>query len=523
MPHNTWRLKSRGTVDRMPSFFRLVAACGLCVVLITVQACTKTTETGTPSNAQQTSTPKPETQVSEAAANIDPSLLDRIKNEHWTGDIEGMRERRYIRALVLYNKTNFFYDGPQPRGITYEALKEFEKFLNNKLNTGDKPIHMVFLPVSREEGIRRMHDGRGDIAASNISIIPELQELMDFSDPVCEGAREVIVSGPAAPQIASVDDLSGKEVFVRRISRYWSNLERLNEHFKASGRPPLVLKAADENLQDEDILDMVNAGLVGVTVMDDLIAGFWGKVYDGITVHNDLSIADGDRIGWAVQKGTPQFLSLINEFVKDHKAGTAFGNTLLQKYLKDTKWAKNNVAPQEMEKFKTAVAFSKKYGAQYDFDWLMIAAQAYQESQIDQTKASPVGAVGVMQIKPSTASGDPINISGVDEDMEKNINAGVKYLNFIMDNYFKDAKMTNIDRGLFAFASYNAGPNRIAKLRKEAEAEGLNPNVWFNHVEIVAAKEIGAETVNYVSNIYKYYVAYKIVAENTAKKKKRSN
>jgi membrane-bound lytic murein transglycosylase MltF len=493
------------------------------VVLITVQACTKPTQTGTPSNAQQAAAPKQETQVSEASEINDPSILDRIKNENWNGDIDGMRERRYIRALVLYNKTNFFYDGPQPRGITYEALKEFEKFLNTKLNTGDKPVYMVFVPVSRDEGIKRMQDGRGDIAASNIPIIPELQKFVDFSDPVREGAKEVIVSGPAAPQIASVDDLSGKEIFVRRISRYWTNLERLNKQFKDSGRPELVLKTADENLQDEDILDMVNAGLVGVTVMDDLIAGFWGKIYDGITVHNDLSIADQDRIGWAVQKGTPRFLSLINEFVKDHKVGTSFGNTLLQKYLKDTKWAKNSIAPQEMEKFKSAVEFFKKYGAQYDFDWLMIAAQAYQESQIDQAKISPVGAVGVMQIKPSTASADPINISDVDKDMEKNINAGVKYLHFIMDNYFNDAKMNQTNRGLFAFASYNAGPNRIAKLRKSAEAEGLDANVWFNNVEIVAAKGIGAETVNYVSNIYKYYVAYKLVAENTAKKKKRSN
>jgi len=344
-----------------------------CVVLITVQACTKPTQTGTPSDAQQPAAPTP-TQLSEAPENIDPSVLERMKNEHWTGDIDRMRERRYIRALVLYDKTNFFYDGPQPRGINYEALKEFEKFLNRKLNTGDKPVHLVFIPVKREEGIKRMQDGRGDIAASNIPIVPEVQKFVDFSDPVREGAKEVIVSGSAAPQIASVEDLSGKEVFVRRISRYWANLERLNQHFKKSGRPQLILRTADENLQDSDILDMVNAGLVGVTVMDDLVAGFWGKVYDGITVHNDLSIADGDRIGWAVQKGTPQFLSLINEFVKDHKAGTAFGNTLLQKYLKDTKWAKNNVAPQEMEKFKSAVDFFKKHGAQYGFDWLMIAA-----------------------------------------------------------------------------------------------------------------------------------------------------
>jgi len=461
---------------------------------------------------------QPKAQASETPETIDPTLLERLKTEKWTGDIDKMRERRYIRALVLYNKTNFFYDGPQPRGITYEALKEFEKFLNTKLSTGDKPVHIIFLPVSQEEGIKRMKEGRADIAASNIPIIPELQQYVDFSDPVREGAKEIVVTGPAAPAISSLDDLAGKEVFVRKISRYRPSLERLNQRFKTEGKPAVIIKEADPNLGDEDILDMVHAGLVQMTVMDDLVAGLWAKIYDGLVVHNDLSIADGDKIGWAVQKGTPQFLSLINEFVKDHKAGTSFGNTLLARYYKDTKWAKNSIAPAEMEKFKGAVAFFKKYATEYNFEWLMIAAQSYQESTIDQSKSNPTGAVGVMQIKPSTAAGDPINIEGVDKDMEKNINAGVKYLNFIMDNYFKDAQMSKTDRGLFAFASYNAGPNRIAKLRKQAEAEGLNPNVWFDNVELVAAREIGAETVTYVSNIYKYYVAYQLAAENTAKR-----
>lgn len=483
----------------------------LSLVLIAVGACKTTTQQSntTPPVASQSPTETPET--------VDPSILDRLKNERWTGDIDGMLQRRYIRALVLYNKTNFFYDGPQPRGITYEALKEFEKFLNEKLNTGNKPVHLVFIPVSLEEGLNRMRAGRGDIAASNLAIVPELQQVVDFSDPIRERAREIVVTGPSAPPITSLEDLSGKEVFVRKLSRYWPNLERLNERFRSEGRAPVVIKEADQNLQDEDILDMVNAGLVGVTVMDDLVAGFWTKVYDGIAVHNDLSLADDDRIGWAVQKGTPNFLNLINEFVKDHKIGTSFGNVMLRKYLRETKWVKNSVAPGEMEKFKAAIALFKKYAGQYKFEWLMIAAQAYQESTIDQTKTSPAGAVGVMQIKPTTAADKAINIQGVDKDIEKNINAGVKYLNFIMDNYFKDAQMNRINRGLFAFASYNAGPNRIAKLRKQAEAEGLNPNVWFDNVELIAAKEIGAETVTYVSNIYKYYVAYQITAENTAR------
>jgi len=486
----------------------------LCLLLLALAACTK----HPPPTTQQQAAEQSKATPAETPEQIDATLLERLKNEHWTGDIDRMRERRYIRALVLYNKTNFFYDGPQPRGLTYEALKEFEKFLNTKLNTGDHAIHLVFLPVSQEEGIKRMRDGRGDIAVSNIPIIPELQRYVDFSDPVREGARELIVTGPAAPAIANIDDLSGKEVFVRKVSRYWANLGRLNEKLRSQGRAPIIVREADANLKDEDILDMVNAGLVGITVMDDLIAGFWAKVYDGLNVHNDLTIADDDKIGWAVQKGTPQFLNLVNEFVKDHKAGTSFGNTLLQRYYKDTKWAKNSSTPQEMEKFKGAIAFFKKYADQYNFEWLMIAAQAYQESTIDQTKVSPVGAVGVMQIKPTTAAGDPINIDGVDKDMEKNINAGVKYLNFIIETYFKDAKMSRTNRGLFAFASYNAGPNRIARLRKQAETEGLNPNLWFDNVELVAAKEIGAETVTYVSNIYKYYVAYQMVAENTSKK-----
>ncbi|HEX7333877.1 MAG TPA: lytic transglycosylase F [Pyrinomonadaceae bacterium] len=488
----------------------------LSLVVITLGACKTATQ-----QPAQTSTPAAspaDSPRTDATENIDPSLLDRLKKEHWNGDIDGMLERRYIRALVLYNKTNFFYDGPQPRGITYEALKEFEKFLNGKLNTGNKPVHLIFIPVSPEEGIKRMRDGRGDIAASNIPITAQLQDAVDFSDPVREHAKEVVVTGPSAPPITSLEDLSGKEVFIRKLSRYWPNIERLNERFRSEGRAPVIIKEADQNLQDEDILDMVNAGLAGVTIMDDLIAGFWAKVYDGITVHNDLSLANEDKIGWAVQKSTPKFLSLINEFVKDHKVGTSFGNVMLQRYLKDTKWAKNSVAPREIEKFRTAIAFFKKYAGQYKFESLMIAAQAYQESTIDQTKISPAGAVGVMQIKPSTAADNAVNIQGVDKDMEKNINAGVKYLNFIMENYFKDAKMNRINRGLFAFASYNAGPNRIAKLRKQAEAEGLDPNVWFNNVELVAAKEIGAETVTYVSNIYKYYIAYQMVAESAQKK-----
>jgi membrane-bound lytic murein transglycosylase MltF len=493
---------------------RIVILKAVGLLLLLIASCSQRTgdETGVPTGPVQD-----EAKIEE----IDSSLLARLRNEKWNGDIEGLVERRYIRALVLYSKTGFFYDGPQPRGVSYEALKEFEKFLNKKLNTGMQPVHMVFIPVSREEGLKRMADGRGDIAVANIPIIPEVQKIVDLSDPVRSSARELVVTGPSAPPVKEIADLAGKEVYARKLSRYWPNLEKLNGEFKRSGKPLMKLKEADPNLADEDLLSMVNGGAIGITIMDDLVAGLWDKVYDGIEVHEDLVVADDDKIGWAVQQGAPKFLALVNEFVKDHKEGTSFGNTLIERYFKNEKWAADNTRPAEMEKFRRAVSFFKKYGKEYDFNWLMIAAQAYQESGIDQSRRSPAGAVGVMQIKPSTAADPSVNILDVETDMEKNINAGVKYLDFIMERYFKEASMNEINRGLFAFASYNAGPARIAKFRAAAESEGLDPDVWFNNVELIAAREIGTETVTYVSNIYKYFIAYEIVSKDIAPMRKQ--
>jgi membrane-bound lytic murein transglycosylase MltF len=278
----------------------------------------------------------------------------------------------------------------------------------------------------------------------------------------------------------------------------------------------VVLKAADENLEDEDILEMVNAGIVGITVVDSIVGDLWAKLFQQLKVHNDITVPPNVNIGWVFRKNSPQLAAAVNDFVKDHKEGTAFGNTLLRRYFQNTKWIVNSTSEQEMKKFKETVDFFKKYSGEYGFDWLMVAAQAYQESRLDQSAKSQVGAVGVMQIKPSTAAGNPININDV-ENLESNIHAGVKYMKFMMDEYFKDGSLDRINKGLFAFASYNAGPNRIARLRKQAKDEGLDPNKWFNNVELIADREIGHETVTYVSNIYKYYVAFKLVSEREQK------
>jgi membrane-bound lytic murein transglycosylase MltF len=145
----------------------------------------------------------------------------------------------------------------------------------------------------------------------------------------------------------------------------------------------------------------------------------------------------------------------------------------------------------------------------------MVGARAYQESRLQQELKSPVGAIGVMQVMPATPKDPNIAIPDIQE-LESNIHAGIKYLRFILDEYFADAQFDDFNKMMFAFASYNAGPNRIARLRKRAAEKGLDPNVWFNNVELVVAEKVGRETVQYVSNILKYYVIYSRIAEQQA-------
>jgi membrane-bound lytic murein transglycosylase MltF len=433
----------------------------------------------------------------------------QIENK-WVGDFDGMVERRIIRVLVVYNKMGFFFDKGRTRGATYDLFMEFEKYINRKQKTGVRKIKLVFLPVPRDYLIPWLIEGRGDIAAANLTITDERKKNVDFSDPLLKNVKEILITGPEAPSIENLDSLSGKEIHSRHSSSYYEHLKQLNRSFKEQGKPSIKIVAASEYMEDSDLLEMVNSGLIPMIVVDNHKARFWGEIFDNIKIYPDIFVNSGGQIAWAFRKNSPEIKKVVNEFVKDHKKGTLMGNIVLKRYLKENKWARNSLSPGELEKFQNVVEIFKKYSEKYNFDYLMVGALAYQESQLDQSKRSHVGAVGIMQILPSTAEDKNINIIGI-EKLEENIHAGVKYLRFMRDRYFNDPAIDPLNQNLFAFASYNAGPAKIASLRKEARQMGLNPNVWFRNVEVVAAKRIGRETVQYVSNIYKYFLAYKLV------------
>jgi membrane-bound lytic murein transglycosylase MltF len=440
----------------------------------------------------------------------EPEMIARVLKP-WTGDFDAMVERRVIRAIVPYNRTNYFLDEQgRQRGASYDVLMELERVINEQVGDKTRSVRIVVVPVRRDQFLDYLKKDRADIALGNIGITPERRKLVTFSTPVAAGINEVVVTSKDAPPVASLDDLAGREVFVHPQSVYFEHLTALNVEFAKSGKPPVKIMPVDDQFDEEDILEMVNAGLYPTTVLRDYVARVWAEVLPNVAMHSDVVVNSGGEVAWVIRDGCPKLTEVVNEFIETHKQGTSFGNMIIARYFGSAKWIKNSTADSEVAKFQKAVDLFKKYAGEYKFDYLLVAAQAYQESGIDQSVHSPVGAVGVMQVLPSTAAGNPINITGIEADMDKNIHAGVKYMRFMMDEYFKDAQMDEVNKSLFAFASYNAGPAKIARLRKEAEERGLDPNKWFQNVELVAAQRIGRETVGYVANIYKYYVAYKM-------------
>jgi len=429
------------------------------------------------------------------------------------GDFDQMSQRKFVRFLIPYNRAFFFFDGGQPKGLSYESAVMFEKFINEKLKSGTHKVKVVMIPTPREKLFSRLLEGKGDIAIGNLTITDERMKIVDFSDPNADNIDEILATGKDVPDIDSVFSLSGMKIHVRKSSSYYGSLINLNEVLRHSEKKPVKIVEVDDRLEDSDLLEMVNAGLIHAIIIDQHKGDLWVEVFDNIKLHPNAKVSSGGKIGWAMRKNSPKLKAMINEFFKKHKAGSLTGNVLINRYLKNANYIVNSSQGEEIVKFKKAVEYFRTYGDKYDFDYLMLAALAYQESRLDQSLTSKAGAVGVMQILPTTAKDKNINISGI-EKLDANIHAGTKYLRFMADRYFPDnGELDSVNRMFFTFASYNAGPAKIAKLRQEAKKMNLDPNVWFNNVEVVAAKRIGRETVQYVSNILKYYIAYKLLED----------
>ena len=420
------------------------------------------------------------------------------------GDFESMVERRLIRVVTTLSRTGYFLDGGRPRGATHEAMTAFETFINQRLGSGRLRVQVLVVPVARDQLLPAVLAGRADLAAANLTVTPQRRQEVTFSNPVLDGVRELVVTGPASPPLGDLEDLAGQEIHVRASSSHAESLERLNEDFARRGLESIEVHAADEQLETEDLIELVAVGALPLTVADSHIAELWREVLDGARVRDDLAIAEGRSIAWAMRPDTPRLAEEVDAFVAGHRQGTLFGNILLKRYFRSAERLRNPLVDAELSAFERLRPIFREFAERYGLDWLLVAAQAYQESRFDQSLTSSRGAVGIMQIKPSTAADRNVGISDISTPRD-NIHAGVKYMRFLRDRYFDDPDLRPLDQAFFTLAAYNAGPARVARFRQRAEERGLDQNVWFRQVEQLASRQ----TVDYVSHIFKYWVAYR--------------
>ncbi len=392
----------------------------------------------------------------------DEQALLSPANDPWEGDLDGMIQRGFVRVLTTYNPIYFSYDGIEQRGLAVEAARALEEYLNKHYGKKGKRLQVLLMPVYRDELFERLAAGKGDIAAANLTITPVRQDLVNFSNPLYPRVSELVVTGPSAPNIASFDDLARTGVHVRQSSSYFEHLTALNESRNRENKPRIPLHEADELLEDHDLLEMVNAGILSAVIVDSHKAALWAQVFENIKVHRDLAVHSGLSIAWAVRKDAPRLMKAVNGFVKTARKGTLLGNVLIKRYLTNTEWIENVRDEKSTKRYEKTVDIIKRYADRYDFDWVMIAAQGYQESRLNQRKRSPAGAIGIMQIRPSTAADPNVNVRDI-HDAEQNVHAGVKYLRFIREHYFSAPKIEPLDQVLFSLAAYNAGPANIAR------------------------------------------------------------
>jgi membrane-bound lytic murein transglycosylase MltF len=436
-------------------------------------------------------------------------------NPHSTDDLSAMKERKLVRALVTLSKTDFFIYNGQPKGFQAEMLQHYEKTLNKGLSRRELRTRIAYVPVPFSELIPALNEGKGDIAAALLTITPERERQVTFISGRRWMVNEILVTNKSVEGINSVDDLTGRSVYVLRGSSYVEHLKKLNEAFASRMMAPIVIIEADANLLSEDIIELVNAGVVDITVIDDFKALLWAQIFPDVVVHQDIQISSGGYVGWAIRKNNPELEASLEKFLPQVRKRSLLGNILIERYFGTTKWIRNPMDEMSRQKLEGFMALFKEYGDRYGFDWLAVVAQAYQESGLDPNAKSRVGAVGIMQLLPSTA--EYVGIPDITE-IENNIHAGVKYLSYLRNKYFSDPDLAEIDRFAFTWAAYNAGPSKVQKMRARAKKMELDPNKWFQNVEYAALRLVGQETVTYVANIYKYYVAYALSRDLLNKK-----
>ncbi|MCD9498348.1 lytic transglycosylase F [Photobacterium carnosum] len=435
---------------------------------------------------------------------INAVQLAPLGGSKYVGDLTELEKKRVLRVLVAADLGFYYIEDGITKGIIADLLQHFEQNIRKK----HPALHLQIIPVHRDKLLPYVINGLGDIAIANITVTAERKKRVAFSEPVLTNISEVLINNNKQPPFNKVTDLSGQTIWVRKSSSYHESLLKINNKLRMQNLPTASILFIDETLQDYELLELINLDLLNATVIDNHKIKIWQPILKNIRVNDNFVLRNDGQIAWAMRKDSPKLMALVNHYIDTVKEGTLIGNIIYSKYIKNHRWLHTLLDPNNIDKIASLSPIFFRYSKQYDFDYLMLMAQGFQESGLNQHKVSNKGAVGIMQVLPSTARDPSVDIPNI-YTSKNNIHAGVKYMRYLQNQYFSSDKIDYDNKIYLSLAAYNAGPGNINKMRRYAKEQGYNPNIWFNNVELITRKHIGLQPIVYVNNINRYFIVYK--------------
>src|SRR5271166_3841411 len=312
-----------------------------------------------------------------------------------TEDLDGMLRRRLVRMLVPLSPTLFFQDHGTLYGTAAQGAQALEAWLNKTYKTNGPPVVVALVLTSRDKLLGDLLAGRGDIAAGDITVTATLAKQAAFTRPLLSGIKEILVSGPQAAKLAGAEDLSGKEVATREGTASHASLLALNEILVQAGKPPVKLISVPGTLEPEDMMEMVAVGLLPAMIADDWVANLWAGLISGLTLQPQVVLRQDVDIAWGVRQNNPKLLAALNTAIAQVGGSATQISGKTAGYLKRLKQIHAANTGDDVARFRSMLAMFQRYAGEYDFDDLLLIAQSYQESRLDQSARSGAGAIGL--------------------------------------------------------------------------------------------------------------------------------
>ncbi|MDI9778164.1 transglycosylase SLT domain-containing protein [Pseudomonas putida] len=418
-------------------------------------------------------------------------------------DLQQIRSTKVLRVLVNQSRNSSGEIKGEPVGIEYYRLRGLEHYLNARAGDGQQ-ISLKIIPRAKEQLLGALQRGEGDLAAPGELLDPALTGGVNSTAPVLDQVPLLLVGRKGERSYTRAEQLSGRTVALTSASAAGAVIQQLNQQLALRKRAPIKIEWVDATLAVEDVLEMVQAGIYPLTMVERPIAQRWARVMPNLRLDTRVQLGQPQAMRWYVRRDATMLLATVDRFLQGYHApenqDAAFERIYRRQYR-----VHNPLARKDRQRLNSLRPVLQKHAEAQQIDWLNLAALAFKESTLNPAARGSGGAHGLMQITPSAAQRVGVSDTG---SVDGNVQASARYLALIRRKFFASPQINERERMAFVLAAYNLGPERVQAMRAEARKRGLNGNQWFFQTERIAMEQVGMGPVNFVNSVNKYFLAF---------------